>query len=178
MLMASILASMVVGGALMTFTGDGGEDIDMSDEDDLYDDDDDVLGAGMPGGVDEEPYGDILNSFLDDDTLYGSEADEPFAAAEDDDYLPDEYTAEAGDSPETPLTEDGTETVIDNFEPGQDKIELVYDAEDGPPNVELFGDPSGDALVYVDGHLTIKVVGGDGAVIADDVVLTPDSAAA
>lgn len=201
MLMASIVASMMMGGFLLTVTGDSDDDLsvdhDEGDGHDLYADD----GAEDVGGVDG--WGDLLSDLMQDDALVGgpeavnagapsySEADfadlsdEELFAALDEALGADEFEDDfsdidpdgvaAAEFVEPIWTEDGTEIIVEDFVPGEDELILSYDEASEAPQIDLFGDPSGNALVFADGHLAFKVMGGDGLVIPEDVKLVAEA---
>lgn len=198
MLMASIVASMMVGGFLLTMTGELGDDdlTDASDDadagNDLYADDNFSGARGLEG------WGDLLTDLMEDDALSGGpEAVNAHAFApegttdlaqgmdltdENADFEQDLASSlNFEDPPEMvtlfggPWTTDGTEVVIDDFVPGQDELLIGYDAGSDVPEIDLFGDPAGNALVFADGHLTVKVMGADGLVQADDVRLVAET---
>ncbi len=208
MLMASIVASMMMGGFLLTVTGESDDDLAVDQDEgeghDLYADD----GAEDVGGVDG--WGDLLSDLMEDDALLGgpeavnaaagsaaevghalpSEAeladlsDEDLLAALDEALEADEFEDDfadldpdgvaAAELVEPIWTEDGTEIVVDDFVPGEDELILSFDENGEAPQIDLFGDPSGNALVFADGHLAFKVMGGDGLVIPEDVKLVAE----
>ena len=195
MLMASIVASMMMGGFILTITGDVGDDdlTEASDDadvgNDLYADD----AIGGVGGL--EGWGDLLTDLMEDDSLYGGpEAvnanvlvpegsagtdtssldadallDADLASLLDDNITEEMETLFGG-----PWTTDGTEVLVYDFVPGEDELLLAYDAGSAVPEIDLFGDPAGNALVFADGHLAIKVMGADGMVLPDDVHLVAE----
>ena len=196
MLMASIVASMMVGGIILTITGDVGDD-DFMESSDGVDAGNDLYADDVTGGADGlEGWGDLLTDLMADDPLYdGSEAmntkafvsegsagtpigssDEnaifeyELASTFDDDSASEMETLFGG-----PWTTDGTEAVIYDFVPGEDELLLAYDAGSEVPEIDLFGDPAGNALVFADGHLAIKVMGADGMFLPDDVHLVEEN---
>lgn len=188
MLMASIVASMMMGGFLLTVTGDTDDDISVDESDaeaghDLYADD------GMGEGSGTDGWGDLLSDLMEDDALVGgpeaikagaesTEFVETQDFAGDDGFDADGFEQDFAQDPDAedgPWTEDGTEIVVDDFIPGEDELILGYNADDAAPKIDLFGDAAGDALVFADGHLTFKIVGGDGLVIPEDVTLVAET---
>jgi len=195
MLMASIVASMMMGGFILTITGDVGDDdlTEASDDadvgNDLYADD----AIGGVGGL--EGWGDLLTDLMEDDSLYGGPeavnanvlVPEGSAGTDtgslDEDALLDADLASLLDDNITdemetlfggPWTTDGTEVLVYDFVPGEDELLLAYDVGSAVPEIDLFGDPAGNALVFADGHLAIKVMGADGMVLPDDVHLVAE----
>ena len=192
MLMASIVASMMMGGFILTITGDVGDDdlTEASDDADVGNDlyaDDAISGVG---GL--EGWGDLLTDLMEDGSLYGGpEAvnanalvpEGPDMGSLDEDALLDTDLASLLDDNITeemetlfggPLTTDGTEVLVYDFVPGEHELLLAYDAGSAVPAIDLFGDPAGNALVFADGHLAIKVMGADGMVLPDDVHLVAE----
>ena len=188
MLMASIVASMMMGGFLLTVTGDTDDDISVDESDadgghDLYADD------GMGEGSGTDGWGDLLSDLMEDDALVGgpeaiNAGAESTAFVDAQDHAGDDAFDDAGfeqdfaagpDAYDGPWTEDGTEIVIDDFIPGEDELILGYNADDAAPQIDLFGDAAGNALVFADGHLTFKVLDGDGLVIPEDVTLVAET---
>ena len=205
MLMASIVASMMMGGFLLTVSSDV-EDETLA-EPDVEDADGDYYAEDQSGqSSNMDDWGDLLSDILDDEALalgpeavnaapaaavpqaLGQQADEPDDGIDPDafadDFDMDAFAAALGpddaafDDDFGPLTEDGTEVVIDDFVPGEDRLILSYDADGDAPLIELFGDPAGNALVFADGHLAIKVLGADGKVLPEDIELVPEGAEA
>ena len=153
---------------------------------DLYADD----AIGGVGGL--EGWGDLLTDLMEDGSLYGGpEAvnanalvpEGPDMGSLDEDALLDTDLASLLDDNITeemetlfggPWTTDGTEVLVYDFVPGEDELLLAYDAGSAVPEIDLFGDPAGNALVFADGHLAIKVMGADGMVLPDDVHLVAE----
>lgn len=192
MLMASIVASMMVGGFLLTVSGDAEDELSDATDTDSEDDDLYADASGEGGGGLE--YADILQEILNEEAQL-AQAPEEYQAAEAFLGYSDADIAEADAAVEAFLdyedfedtmsgegmngaltgtwTEDGTEAIVTDFVPGEDQIWLEYDANDPAPQIDLFGDPAGNALVFADGHLVIKVMGADGQVIPEDIQLEP-----
>ena len=137
MLMASIVASMMMGGFVLTITGDVGDDdlTEASDDadvgNDLYADD----AIGGVGGL--EGWGDLLTDLMEDDSLYGGpEAvnsnalvpEGPDMGSLDEDallnsdlasLLDDNITEEMETLFGGPWTTDGTEVLVYDFVPAR-----------------------------------------------------------
>lgn len=64
----------------------------------------------------------------------------------------------------------GAATITD-YNPADDKIEVLYYAPDGAPEVSVSANAAGDAIVYLDGTQTFIVTGAGATLSASDIVL-------
>lgn len=151
----------------------GGQDADIllgcDGEDALHgnDDNDTILGGDgkdtLFGG-----HGSDLLSGADDQTgdyINGGKGDDRLIAGEGD-------TVTGGDGADTILLGDwitqGTVELVD-FDPTQDQLLLIYDAEENPPNLTIEEDPQtpGEYVLSLDGEEAMRLTAGDELTPAD-----------
>ena len=112
---------------------------------------------------------------------HGAWTDESTLTASDAGYQDDfdisrlmDLEAELGEqNASVPNSQDIMMVSADDFSPGEDLFVIEYDPSAGNPEVELFGDPSGNSLVYCNGECVLVMKGGDGILDHGDIELSP-----
>ena len=139
---------------------------------------DELLRQLLNGDFDEEGKEHLTNK---NEGEHSRQAD-GFTLAESDTANQDDFdisllmNIEAGPAEQdisAPTGQDIMKVSVADFSPDEDLFVIEYDASAGEPEIELFGDPSGNSLVYCNGECVLVMTGGDGILELSNIELGP-----